>query len=72
MKVIGERAITTTPHPPHWLYSNVDDMHIELNTEHILMFTDHMNSLNPDLKRRGPRMMVLMTMTFFCTNAVKN
>ena len=47
---IEERAIATAPHPPHWWYRYVDDTHTKLDRVHAQEFTDHLNTLDPDIK----------------------
>ena len=50
MEHLEQIAITTAPHPPEWWYRYVDDTHTKLKKEHAQEFTDHLNSLDPDIK----------------------
>jgi hypothetical protein len=38
------------PHPPLWWYRYVDDTHINIKKEHATEFTNHINSIDPDIK----------------------
>ncbi|XP_033117319.1 uncharacterized protein LOC117117198 [Anneissia japonica] len=40
----------TALHPPIWWYRYVDDTHTKLKKAHAQEFTDHLNSLDPDIK----------------------
>ncbi|XP_077986089.1 uncharacterized protein LOC144440576 [Glandiceps talaboti] len=50
MEQLELRAIETAPHPPLWWYRYVDDTHTKLKKCHSQEFTDHLNSLDPDIK----------------------
>ncbi|XP_070550371.1 uncharacterized protein [Ptychodera flava] len=43
-------AIATAPHPPLWWFRYVDDTHTKLKKCHAQEFTDHLNTLDPDIK----------------------
>ncbi|XP_066279172.1 uncharacterized protein [Branchiostoma lanceolatum] len=43
-------AISSAPHPPVWWYRYVDDTHTKLKKEYAHEFTEHLNSLDPDIK----------------------
>jgi hypothetical protein len=43
-------AISTASHPPLWWYRYVDDTHTELKMIYEQEFTDHLNSIDPDIK----------------------
>ena len=45
-----QRAIATAPHPPLWWFRFVDDTHCKLKNCYAKEFTDHLNSLDPDIK----------------------
>ena len=50
MEDIEQKAIETAPHPPHWWYRYVDDTNTKLDSEYAQEFTDHLNTLDPDIK----------------------
>ena len=50
MEHIKQIAITSAPHPPLWWYRYVDDTHCKLNREHAREFTDHLNSIDPEIQ----------------------
>jgi hypothetical protein len=50
MEHLEQIAIKTAPHPPLWWYRYVDDTHTKLKKKHAQEFTDHLNSLDPDIK----------------------
>ncbi|XP_033108664.1 uncharacterized protein LOC117110160 [Anneissia japonica] len=50
MENMEQLAIKTALHPPIWWYRYVDDTHTKLKKAHAQEFTDHLNSLDPDIK----------------------
>ena len=50
MEQLEQLAIQSAPHPPLWWYRYVDDTHTKLKKEFAQEFTDHLNSLDPDIK----------------------
>jgi hypothetical protein len=50
MEDIEEQAIATAEHPPYWWYRYVDDTHTKLDKTHASSFTDHLNTLDEDIK----------------------
>ena len=50
MEDLEQKAIQTAPHPPLWWYRFVDDTHTKLKKQHAEEFTNHLNSLDPDIK----------------------
>ena len=50
MEQLELRAIASAPHPPLWWYRYVDDTHTKLKKCYAQEFTDHINSLDPDIK----------------------
>ena len=50
MEDLEQRAIATAPHPPLWWFRFVDDTHCKLKKCYSQEFTDHLNSLDPDIK----------------------
>ncbi|XP_072033586.1 uncharacterized protein [Amphiura filiformis] len=47
---LEQLAISTAPHPPLWWFRYVDDTHTKLKKRYAQEFTDHLNSLDPDIK----------------------
>ena len=50
MEYLERLAIESAPHPPLWWFRYVDDTHCKLKKEYAQEFTDHLNSLDPDIK----------------------
>ena len=50
MEHLEKLAIQTAPHPPIWWFRYVDDTHTKLKKEFAQEFTDHLNSIDPDIK----------------------
>ena len=50
MEHLEQIAIETAPHSPLWWFRYVDDTHTKLKKQHAQEFTDHLNSLDPDIK----------------------
>ncbi|XP_070532995.1 uncharacterized protein [Ptychodera flava] len=50
MEHLEQIAIATAPHPPLWWFRYVDDTHTKLKKCHAQEFTDHLNTLDPDIK----------------------
>ena len=50
MEHLEQLAISTAPHPPLWWYRYVDDTHIKIKKQYAQEFTDHINSIDPDIK----------------------
>ena len=50
MEHLEQIAIETAPHSPMWWFRYVDDTHTKLKKQHAQEFTDHLNSLDPDIK----------------------
>ena len=50
MEEVESRALSTAPHPPAWWYRYVDDTHCKLQSTHVDEFTDHLNSVDADIK----------------------
>ena len=50
MEHLEDLAIQSAPHPPVWWYRYVDDTYTKLKKEHAQEFTDHLNSIDPDIK----------------------
>ena len=50
MEDIEQKAIETAPHPTHWWYRYVDGTQTKLDSEYAQEFTDHLNTLDPDIK----------------------
>ena len=50
MEDLEQKAIQTAPHPPLWWYRFVDDTHTKLKKQYAEEFTNHLNSLDPDIK----------------------
>ncbi|XP_072039137.1 uncharacterized protein [Amphiura filiformis] len=50
MEDLEQRDIATAPHPPLWWFRYVDDTHCKLKKCHSQEFTDHLNSLDKDIK----------------------
>ena len=48
MEHLEQTAIETAPHSPVWWFRYVDDTHTK--HQHAQEFTDHLNSLDPDIK----------------------
>ena len=55
MEDLEQRAIDTALHPPAWWYRYVDDTHTKLKKLYVEEFTDHLNSLDPDIKFTSER-----------------
>ncbi|XP_078599380.1 uncharacterized protein LOC144874745 [Branchiostoma floridae x Branchiostoma japonicum] len=47
---LEQRALRTALNPPLWWYRYVDDTHTKLKKTYADEFTDHLNSLDPDIK----------------------
>ena len=43
-------ALTTAPNPPGWWFRYVDDTHTKQKKEYVKKYTDHINSIDPDIK----------------------
>ena len=43
-------ALTTAPNPPGWWFRYVDDTHTKQKKAYVEEFTDHINSIDPDIK----------------------
>ena len=43
-------ALTTAPNPPGWWFRYVDDTHTKQKKAYVQEFTDHINSIDPDIK----------------------
>jgi len=50
MEHLEQLAINTAPHPPLWWFRYVDDTHTKLKKAYADEFTEHLNSLDPDIK----------------------
>jgi hypothetical protein len=50
MEHFEEQALRTAPHPPGWWFRYVDDTHTKQKVEHVEEFTEHINSIDPDIK----------------------
>ena len=50
MEYFEKIAISTAPHPPGWWFRYVDDTHTKQKSNHVKEFTDHINSIDPDIK----------------------
>ena len=50
MEDLEQRATATAPHPPLWWFRFVDNTHCKLKKCYAQEFTDHLNSLDPDIK----------------------
>ena len=50
MEMLEARAITEADDPPDWWFRYVDDTHCKLKKQNSQQFTDHLNSLDPDIK----------------------
>ena len=50
MEDFEQRALATAEHPPDWWKRYVDDTHTILKKEHSQAFTDHINSIDDDIK----------------------
>ncbi|XP_072019492.1 uncharacterized protein [Amphiura filiformis] len=50
MEDLEQKAIKSAPHPPLWWYRYVDDTHTKLKKQYAQEFTDHLNSLDTDIK----------------------
>jgi len=47
---LEQRALQTAPHPPGWWFRYVDDTHCKIKRCFAHEFTEHLNSLDPDIK----------------------
>ena len=50
MEDFEQKAIKSAPHPPLWWYRFVDDTSTKLKKQYAEEFTNHLNSLDPDIK----------------------
>ena len=50
MEEFENHALATATHPPAWWYRYVDDTHTKQKVEHTESFTQHLNSLDQDIK----------------------
>ena len=50
MEEFENHALATATHPPAWWYRYVDDTHTKQKMEHTESFTQHLNSLDQDIK----------------------
>ena len=50
MEQLEQLAVSTAPHPPLWWYRYVDDTRTKLKKQFAHEFTDHLNSLDGDIK----------------------
>ena len=50
MEHFEEIAISTAPQPPGWWFRYVDDTHTKQKSEYVKEFTDHIKSIDPDIK----------------------
>lgn len=50
MEAFEQRAISTASNPPGWWFRYVDDTHLKQKQEHLDQFTEHINSIDPDIK----------------------
>ena len=50
MEHLEQEAIRSAPHPPLWWYRYVDDTHTKLKKQYAEDFTNHLNSIDPDIK----------------------
>merc|ERR1711994_928145 len=50
MEDLEQRAIETALHPPFWWYRYVDDTHSKHKRNQVDEFTEHLNSLEDDIK----------------------
>ncbi|KAH3690459.1 hypothetical protein DPMN_192086 [Dreissena polymorpha] len=45
-----DKAFRTSPHPPGLWFRYVDDIHTKQKVEHVEEFTEHIHSIDPDIK----------------------
>jgi hypothetical protein len=50
MEDFEQKALRTAVYPPNWWYRYVDDTHTKQKKQHVQEFTDHLNSIDPDIK----------------------
>ena len=50
MEEFENKALNTTAHPPSWWFCYVDDTCTKQKVQYVQEFTDHLNSIDNDIK----------------------